>query len=157
MAFKVQDEEQGSTLSEINIIPLVDIMLILLVIFMVAAPSLLAQDERNLDVDIPQVATEVTNTDPASRILTIDKLGKLTLQGPGIEGSENLSLDTLGVALERLYAETSPEEKVLFVRADKEVPHGIVIQVIGLSRQLGIAKIGMMTQAKDQAPEDKNE
>ncbi len=146
MAFKVNTNEGQSALSEINIIPLVDIMLIMLVIFMVAAPSLLAQNERNLDVDVPQVATEVTETDPQDRVLTIDKLGNLTLQGKGIEGAETHTLESLSTRLQSTYAGESPENRVLFVRADKSVPHGVVLKIIGLSRQTGIAKIGMITQ-----------
>ncbi|MCP5468015.1 MAG: biopolymer transporter ExbD [Deltaproteobacteria bacterium] len=150
MAFKANDEG-NSALSEINIIPLVDIMLIMLVIFMVAAPSLLAQNERNLDVDVPQVATDVTETDTQDRVLTIDKLGNLTLQGKGIEGAESHTLETIGVRLESAYANEPRENRVLFVRADKSVPHGVVLKIIGLSRQTGIAKIGMVTQPEKES------
>lgn len=145
MALKAASEGQ-TTLAEINIIPLVDIMLIMLVIFMVAAPSLLAQNERNLDVEVPQVSTEVTATDSQDRVLTIDKLGNLTLQGKGIEGSETHSLESLGTRLQSFYANEAVENRVLFVRADKSVPHGVVLKIIGLSRETGIAKIGMVTQ-----------
>ncbi len=119
-------------LAEINVIPLVDVVLVLLVIFMVTAPMLY----RGMDIKLP---TSTSNTiKPEERIvLTIERGQKLYLDK-----------DPVGLAqLEgRLRAAKQRNSEVsVFLRADRDVPYGTVVQVMDGVKKAGIEKLGMVT------------
>jgi biopolymer transport protein TolR len=126
-------------LAEINVIPLVDVMLVLLVIFMVTAPMLY----RGMDIKLP---TSTSNTiKPEERIvLTIERDQKLYLDK-----------DPIGLAQleERLRAVRQRNEEVsVFLRADRDVPYGTVIQVMDGVKKAGIEKLGMVTDPAGPEP-----
>lgn len=118
-------------LSEINVTPFVDVMLVLLIIFMVTAPML----QQGVDVDLPKASGQTFS--PAERvIITIKKGGKIYL------GKSAVTLDTLRTGLS---GKTGGE---VFLKADKDVPYGIVVAVMGELREIGIEKLGMITEPK---------
>jgi TolR protein len=126
--------------SEINVTPFVDVMLVLLIIFMVTAPML----TEGLDVDLPQTqAVETLPTDADHVVLTIKKEGSIFLN----EYSTDLD------ALEQQLLTTVKEpKKQLFLQADTEVPYGVVVDVMGRIKAAGIEQMGIVAQRLDSAP-----
>ncbi len=124
-------ERRRQALSEINVTPFVDVMLVLLIIFMATAPLL----QQGVDVNLPQVTGQ--RLSPAERIvITIKKGGKIYLNKSAV------TLDTLSSGLS---GKTGEE---VFLKADKDVPYGIVVAVMGKLREIGIEKLGMVTEPK---------
>ena len=118
-------------LSEINVTPFVDVMLVLLIIFMVTAPLL----QQGVDVDLPKASGQLLS--PSERvIITIKKGGKIYLDKTAV------TLDSLR---EGLSGKTGEE---VFLKADKDVPYGVVVAVMGELREIGIEKLGMVTEPK---------
>lgn len=138
MAFQTPKGEQ-TTLNEINIIPLVDVMLVLLVIFMITAPFL----QESIDVDLPAVSTAEANTEKKDKVVTINQEGQVFIQG---DDKNTYNLETLAAPLKELFEGESETDKILFIRADKNVPYGTVVQIMSLAKELGIVRIGMITQ-----------
>ncbi|MBQ7586368.1 MAG: ExbD/TolR family protein [Desulfovibrionaceae bacterium] len=133
---------QAKFVSEINVTPFVDVMLVLLIIFMVATPMM----SQGLDVDLPQTKqAEVLPSELDHMILTVRKDGKLFLEEYAVN-----TLDELEGYLLRLVKE---KNKTLFLQADKEVPYGIVVEVIGRIKAVGIEKMGVMADAVETAPQ----
>lgn len=116
-------------LSEINVTPFVDVMLVLLIIFMVTAPLL----QQGIDVALPQAKGKEMS--PAERtIITIKKDGKIYL-------------DKTSVTMKVLSATLSKSRnKEVFLKADKDVPYGMVVTVMSELRSIGIEKLGMITE-----------
>ncbi|UCD34571.1 MAG: protein TolR [Nitrospiraceae bacterium] len=124
-------EKRRRALSEINVTPFVDVMLVLLIIFMVTAPLL----QQGIDISLPQAqGREMT---PAERIMiTIRKDGTIFLD------KTSVTMEALSQALrDKLNRE-------VFLKADKDVPYGIVVAVMGELREIGIEKLGMVTEPK---------
>jgi biopolymer transport protein TolR len=119
-------------LAEINIIPLVDVVLVLLVIFMVTAPMLY----RGMDITLP---TSTSNTiKPEERIvLTIERDQKLYMDKDAVSPVE---LEGKLRAARQRNAEVS-----VFLRADRDVPYGTVVLVMDTVKKAGIEKLGMVT------------
>jgi biopolymer transport protein TolR len=138
MAFQVSRKGQN-TMAEINVVPLVDIMLVLLVIFMVTAPFM----NESIDVDLPQVNAASASTEKKDKIIVVNQQGDVFIEG---EDKTPYNLDTLGPALQQLFAGEAQGEKTLFLRADKNVPYGTVVKIMALAKQVGIARIGMITE-----------
>lgn len=141
MAFQTAQSE-GSTINEINIVPLVDVMLVLLIIFMVTAPFL----QESIDVDLPQVSTASASTDKKDKIISVDRDGRVYLQG---EEKTAYDLETLAPRLEALFGEEPPAERTLFLRADKNVPYGTVVKIMSLAKEVGVARLGMITEPEE--------
>ena len=116
-------------MAEINIIPLVDVVFVLLIIFMVTAPLM----DRGIDLSLPQSTTNTIK--PEKRyILTIRKNHTMTLN------QEQLSMAQLAKRLPSLKGES------IYLRADQEVPYGIVVSVMDLIKQSGVDKLGIVTE-----------
>ncbi|MDE7241514.1 ExbD/TolR family protein [Desulfovibrio sp.] len=125
----------GKFVSEINVTPFVDVMLVLLIIFMVATPMM----TQGLEVDLPQ--TKQVETLPGEvdhMILTVRRDGKIFLDEYAVE-----DLAELGGYLERL---VKAKNKSLFLQADKEVPYGLVVEVMGEIKAAGIENLGVMAE-----------
>ncbi len=130
MAF---DQQQEDNISQINITPLVDVMLVLLVIFMVTAPIL----QQGVAVDLPQVSAGPVDAQDTSVVVTVGKDGKLHLD------NRAMKLTELSPALaEKL--QKQPNQAV-YLRADKGVPYGKVVEVMAVLQKVGVKKLGMMT------------
>ena len=118
--------------SEINVTPFVDVMMVLLIIFMVTAPMM----DSGLDVDLPQ-AKQVDNlpTDAEHLVLTVREDGVLFLD------TYQVQLDELETRLSMLVKDKG---RALFLQADKAVPYGIVVDVMGRIKAAGIEKLGVV-------------
>lgn len=128
-------QQRKHFMTEINIIPLVDVVLVLLIIFMVTAPLL----DRGIDLSLPQ--TKTNTIQPEKRyILTIGKNQIITLN------QERLSMAGLAKKLPLLKGES------IYLRADQEVPYGIVVSVMDLIKQSGIDKLGIVTEPSLKGP-----
>ncbi|MEG1610042.1 MAG: ExbD/TolR family protein [Bilophila sp.] len=128
---------KGGLVSEINVTPFVDVMLVLLIIFMVTAPMM----TEGLEVDLPQTRTvESLPTESDNMILTIKKDGIMYL-------------DTYEVVLDELESKidllVKSQNKQLFLQADKDVPYGLVVDVMGRIRGAGVERLGVVAQRDD--------
>jgi len=120
-------------LSEINVTPLVDVMLVLLIIFMVSAPMM----TTGVEIDLPKTHAPRMEIEEEKLLLTITKDQKVLL------GETEVPYDRLEEALT-----TNPRlqrERELYLQADENVPYGFVAKVMALVRQGGIEKLGMVT------------
>lgn len=125
--------------SEINVTPLVDVILVLLIIFMVTAPML----QMGIDVNLPRVKAKSVDVHEEKLILTINKKADIFIN------NYKTTLPELGAKLESIFK--SRIEREIFLRADKEVPNGLVVQVMSEVRKAGVDKLGMITEPpKDQ-------
>ncbi len=120
-------------MSEINVIPLVDIMLVLLIIFMVTAPLL----QQGIDVNLPQAKGK--DMPPEERINIVIKKGGLIYI--------NDTPSSMHEMRKRLSAISKLNPNV-FLKADKDVPYGLVAEVMGEIKDAGIEKLGMVTAPK---------
>lgn len=119
--------------SEINVTPFVDVMLVLLIIFMVATPMM----TEGLEVDLPQTKqVEVLPSDVEHMILTVKRDGKIYLEEYAID-----NVNDLEGYLQRLVKD---KNKTLFMQADREVPYGIVVEVMGQVKAAGIDNLGVI-------------
>lgn len=139
MSFGRLERTQGhSPMSEINVTPLVDVMLVLLVIFIITAPLLAS----SVKLDLPSTDAAKPIDTPKHVNVVIDKAGKVYLADQAIE------LPALAQSLKRT-AEQSPETEVQ-LRSDEAVAYGKVLEVIGIAQKAGLTRIGFVANA--QAP-----
>ncbi|MDR3135780.1 MAG: protein TolR [Deltaproteobacteria bacterium] len=132
--------EGRSLMSEINVTPMVDVMLVLLIIFMVAAPMM----TQGLEVELPKVDANVMQTDNSMVIITVDAAGQVLLDGTRLATIANLDAQI------RQVMRTKGTER-LFLKADKSVPYGRVAGIMGALRQAGITNVGLVTEPADQS------
>jgi len=122
-------------MAEINVVPLVDVVMVLLIVFMVTAPLL----TRGIDLSLPQ--TKSNTIKPAKRVvLTIGNDRSLYLN------EDKISREQLGVRLRSIKGEA------IYLRADQEVPYGEVIHLIDLIKQAGIDDLGLVTDLPKELP-----
>ena len=127
----------GSThrpLSEINVTPFVDVMLVLLIIFMVTAPMM----QQGVDVDLPETTTQNLRIRDEPLVLTVKKGGEYFLGRREIPEAE--LGEKLAAILEGL------DRKEIFLRADKSARYGAVVKALAAARQAGATKLGMVTE-----------
>lgn len=120
-------------MSDINIVPFVDVMMVLLVIFMVTAPMM----TQGVDVDLPEATAMPMETQKENLVVTIDKAQQIHINDFAVEA--DFLRDKLANILEN-----RPDREVYF-RADKEVPYGIVAKVMAEIKAAGVEKLGMVT------------
>jgi len=136
-----------ATNADINIVPYIDVMLVLLVIFMMTTPII----EQGVEVDLPEApATMVEYEDQQPTVITIDKDGNYyinSMMDPGIEDPGNTKMVSLNVVVNQVLArrEIWPDMQV-FVRGDVDADYGTVLGVIAELEYKGIDKLGFMTQ-----------
>lgn len=121
-------------LSEINVTPFVDVMLVLLIIFMVTAPMMM----QGLDVNLPQVEAPAIPAEEERLVVSIDGERKVFINEYAVD------LESLGPKLAAIYQNRGDRQGV-FLRADAAVPYGFVMEVMGRIREAGIDQIGMVT------------
>ncbi len=131
---------RGRMMAEINVTPFVDVMLVLLIIFMVTAPMM----TQGLDVDLPKTTqVDVLPTDAEHLVLTIDVNGTMML--------DKYSVDVTG--LQALVKQNVvAAKKQLFLKADKDVPYGVVVQAMSEIRLAGVEKLGVVAEQADALP-----
>ena len=135
MAFSGQSEPGGTgTISDINVTPLVDVMLVLLVIFMVTAPIL----QQGVAIDLPKVAAAPLAGEQEQLVVNVNKAGQVFLNDTPI------AIDALTTKLAAIRA-ARPDRQV-YVRADQSVPYGQVMKTMAAVRESGLTKIGLVTE-----------
>ncbi|MDA3789086.1 MAG: protein TolR [Desulfobacula sp.] len=120
-------------MSEINVTPFVDVMLVLLIIFMVTAPMMV----QGIDVDLPKATSKALKSSEERLIISIDEDKKVFINEQVV--SVEFLTQKLGAILENF------DEKNVYLRADKKVPYGIVVNVISKIKKAGVDSLGMIT------------
>jgi biopolymer transport protein TolR len=125
-------------MAEINVTPLVDVMLVLLIIFMVTAPML----QMGIDVNLPRVKAKSVDVSEEKLVLTINGAKEIFLN------KSRMPLAELGTKLEHIFA--SRIEREVYMRADRNVPYGFVVEVMAEVRKAGVDKLGMITEPPEE-------
>src|SRR3990167_3986292 len=137
MAFTNTDGRTQTSLSDINVTPFVDVLLVLLVIFMLTAPIL----QSGIELDVPQTRT-VREISQERLVVSIDRAQRLYL------GNDPVNIHMLGSLLKQKGA--AQKGGSVFLRADQSVPFGTVAMVVDELRQSGIEQISMVTEPLEQ-------
>jgi len=128
----------NKSMADINVTPLVDVMLVLLIIFMVTAPML----SMGIDVNLPRVKSKTVDLAEEKLILSINENKEIFLN------KTRMSLQDLNTKLAAIFEQRVDRE--IFLRADKNVSYGFVVEVMSEIRKAGVDKLGMITEP----PED---
>ncbi|HYY24234.1 MAG TPA: protein TolR [Candidatus Udaeobacter sp.] len=134
MAMDTSSQREGAVLAQINVTPLVDVMLVLLVIFMVTAPII----QQGVQVNLPQAKAGAITGSEELLVVTVAKNGKIYLN------DNTMSLEELGQklrAIRKLQA-----DKQVYLRADQDVKYGLVMKTIAEIKQAGIERLGMVSR-----------
>jgi biopolymer transport protein ExbD/biopolymer transport protein TolR len=136
VAFSNSNGQTRTSLAEINITPLVDVVLVLLIIFMITAPVL----QSGIEVALPKTRT-VREITEQRLVVTIDRDQNVFL------GDLPVNIHELGKKLRQ--SETDPSHQVIYLRADERVPFGAFASVMDAVKQTGITNISIVTQPLD--------
>ena len=131
MAF---EEQGGGAMSNINVTPLVDVMLVLLVIFMVTAPIL----QQGVNINLPKVKAAALTGEEQQLVVAVNRTGQIFLNDAAIP------LPDLGPKLQAIL-KARPDRQV-FLRADQSVRYGDVMRVIAAVKGAGVERLGMVTE-----------
>lgn len=134
MAFDDSSESTGS-ISQINVTPLVDVMLVLLIIFMVAAPIL----QQGVELELPRETIAPIEGDGEQLVVSVDQFGKVFI-GKGNE----VAVKDLGTRVQAILEKKA--DKRVFLRADRRALYGQVMAAMGSIRRSGIEKVGLITE-----------
>lgn len=143
---------RSSPMAEINVVPYIDVMLVLLVIFMITAPML----TQGITVDLPKTASDtVKTTGREPVIVSVDSHGAYYLN---ISRDPSMPMEpkalTVRVAAELALAREAKETLNVLVKGDQGVSYGKVIEAMGLLKQAGAEQVGLLTDSSDTAKDD---
>lgn len=124
---------RNGAIVDLNMTPFIDVMLVLLIIFMVAAPMMTA----GVDIDLPQADAPRMDIDEQKLLLTIDREQRVFL------GEDEIPNERLEDVL--LHNERLQREREIFVQADAAVPYGVVVRVLAILRRAGVEDLGLVT------------
>jgi len=124
----------NSLMSEINVTPFVDVMLVLLIIFMVTAPMM----TQGVDVALPEASSESLPADEEQIVVTIDKAGSVYIS------EYQVSIEFLKEKLNELLKNKTVKE--VYLKADRDISYGIVVRVMSEIKGAGVEKLGMLTE-----------
>ncbi len=133
MAFTNTQGRTQSSLAEINVTPLVDVVLVLLIIFMVTAPVL----QSGIEVNVPKTKT-VKQITEERLVISIDKSQRVFL------GNDPININEIGAKLHQKIRD--PQGQYIYVRADENVPFGVFATVMDAVKQSGITNVSIVTQ-----------
>lgn len=136
MAFTSANGRTQTSLSDINITPLVDVVLVLLIIFMVTAPVL----QSGIEVAVPKTKT-VKEITEERMVISIDKSQRVFL------GNDPVNINQIGATLRQKVRD--PQHQSIFVRADENIPFGVFATVMDAVKQSGITNVSIVTQPLD--------
>ncbi len=129
----------GNLNSEINVTPLVDVMLVLLVVFMVTAPIL---NNTGVELDLPETKAANIEDPDGTVVLAIDKKGELTFNNKKVPWAE---LRTTLADAEKVQADSQ-----LFIEADKHLPYAVIVTAMAVAQEAGVRKLQMLTDSTAQ-------
>ncbi|MBX3635317.1 MAG: biopolymer transporter ExbD [Rubrivivax sp.] len=142
MSFGRLERDPGSRpMSDINMTPLIDVMLVLLVIFIITAPLI----SQRLPLDLPRAEGAAASDAPAFVALAVDAEGRVFVAGVPVEPGREREAVTAAV---RAMAARDRDAEVQ-LRADRRVPYGRVAELIGWVQQAGLVRIGFVTEAPE--------
>ena len=136
MAFGTQDDTD-EVMNEINMTPLVDVMLVLLIIFIITVPVL----QHSVNIDLPRASNEIEVTKPATIRLSVDAQGRYFINDAGLADEE------LAPRLKAAAAQEPQPE--LHIRGDRSVRYERVAQAMAAAQQAGLRKIGFITEPRN--------
>ncbi|AJE04734.1 protein TolR [Geobacter pickeringii] len=122
------------TMSQINVTPLVDVMLVLLVIFMVTAPMM----QQGMQVNLPKAETKAMSAQEEAVVVSVDRSGKVFIN------STEVAAGDLKTKLAAMVANRAKKE--VFLKADRDVPYGDVVRTMAEIKGAGIERLGMVTE-----------
>jgi biopolymer transport protein TolR len=129
-------------MSDINVTPLVDVMLVLLIIFMITAPMM----TQGVDIDLPQTTSQPLRQKDDPLTISINKEGRIKLKET--EMSQSLIVQELAKM-----PEEDKQNQMIYLSADKNVPYGTVVSLFADIRNAGFVKLGMVTEHTDKSVE----
>jgi len=133
MAFTTANGRTQTALADINVTPLVDVVLVLLIIFMVTAPVL----QSGIEVNVPHTRT-VKEVTEERLVISIDKSQKVFL------GNDPININRIGATLKQRVRD--PQHQAIYLRADEDVPFGAFATVMDAIKQSGISNVSIVTQ-----------
>jgi biopolymer transport protein TolR len=125
--------KSGKTMNDINVTPLVDVMLVLMIIFMVTAPLI----QQGVKVDLPDAKAQAMPSNEKITVLTLTKDRKVFL------GDEELAWDKLRTLLTT--NKKLRTDKEVYLHADRNLPYGVVVDVMDMLKDAGVSNLGMVT------------
>ena len=131
-----RDNNNKGMMAEVNIIPLVDVMVVLLIVFMVTAPLL----QQGLPVHLPEASSPALKQTKKDVVLTIQDDGQIFLG----DDKQPIPIDEIEGRLSSIF--TNRQQKDLFLKADTNLRYGIVVKVMALAKKAGVDRIGMITK-----------
>lgn len=142
---RLKRSQKTKPVSDINVVPYIDVMLVLLVIFMITAPML----SQGVTVDLPKVASEtMQSTEREPIIVSVNQQGEMFLN---IHEQPETPIDaqalTVRVAAELTLAKQNNEHLPVLVKGDQGVAYGKVVEAMGLLKQAGAEKVGLLTES----------
>ena len=138
MAIDTSSQRDSTAISQINVTPLVDVMLVLLVIFMVTAPIL----QQGVSINLPKVKAAALTGEEQQLVVAVNRAGQIYLN------DAPLALPELGPKLQAILR-LRPDRQV-FLRADQSVRYGDVMRVIATVKGAGVERLGMVTEPLDE-------
>ena len=129
-----RDSGDRGTMAQINVTPLVDVMLVLLVIFMVTAPMM----QQGVQVNLPKADAKSLSPQEDTVVVSLEKSGRIFINKDQVTASD------LRAKLTSLFA--SRTKKEVFLKADQDVPYGEVVKAMAEIKQAGIERLGMVTE-----------
>lgn len=143
MAFSGTNKNSSTApLADINVTPLVDVMLVLLIVFMVSAPLM----QQGVQVDLPKANGQALDAQEEQMVLVIHRDKRISINGNNIS--------TLGLARKIAAIFENRQNKELFIQADQNVNYGFVAMVMAEVKQAGITKVGLVTDPANSAGEN---
>lgn len=136
-------EKSGQLMSDINVTPFVDVMLVLLIIFMVTAPMMM----QGMDVALPEATAEPLESEKEHLIITLNTQNEVFIN------DFKVTVDGLGEKLTKILEGRA--EREVFLKADKDISWGTVAQVMAEIKGAGVEKLGMVTEPEQFEKESK--
>jgi biopolymer transport protein TolR len=134
MEFGNRDNSDRGTMSQINVTPLVDVMLVLLVIFMITAPMM----QQGVQVNLPKADTKALAPQEETVVVSVEKSGKVFIN------SAEVPSGSLKSKLTSLFSGRTKKE--VFLKADRDVPYGDVVRTMAEIKGAGVERLGMVTE-----------
>jgi biopolymer transport protein TolR len=126
--------KHSELMSEINVTPFVDVMLVLLIIFMVTAPMMV----QGLDVDLPEATAKPLDSEKEHLVITINKDQRIYIN------DFEVTVEFMGLKLQKILQGRTDRD--VYLKADKNIPYGTVVKVMAEIKGAGVEKLGMITE-----------